>query len=87
MISRTHAKKEDAMKMGADRYIATDEDKDWAKEHNASLDLIISTVSSPKMPFSEYLNLLRVNGTLCQVGAPEYASRAPACVQLAKLLR
>ena len=71
MISRTNAKKDDAMKMGADRYIATDEDKDWSQQHDNSLDLIISTVSSPNMPFAEYLSLLRPDGTLCQVGAPE----------------
>ena len=47
-ISRTCHKKEDTMKMGADRFIATDEGKDWAKHNANSLDLIISTVSSPK---------------------------------------
>ena len=26
------------------------EDKDWAKKHAGSLDLIVSTVSSPKCP-------------------------------------
>ena len=38
------------MKMGATGFIATDEDKDWAKHHAGSLDLTVSTVSSPKMP-------------------------------------
>ena len=57
--------------MGADGYIATDEDKDWATHHASSLDLIVSTVSSPKMPLSSYLNLLRTKGQFIQVGAPE----------------
>ncbi|KAJ9646522.1 hypothetical protein H2199_002571 [Coniosporium tulheliwenetii] len=70
-ISRTGAKKEDAKKMGADDFIATDEDKRWAKTHARSLDLIISTVSSPKMPLMDYLSLLRTNGQFIQVGAPE----------------
>jgi alcohol dehydrogenase (NADP+) len=70
-ISRTSAKKQDALKMGATDFIATDEDKDWATEHAGSLDLIVSTVSSPKMSFVEYLTLLRVNGQFIQVGAPE----------------
>ena len=74
VISRTNAKKDDAMKMGASRYIATDEDKDWATKNATSLDLIISTVSSPNMPFADYLSLLRPDGTLVQVGAPEYVS-------------
>ncbi len=70
-ISRTGAKKADALKMGASRYIATDEDKDWAKENASTLDLIVSTVSSPKMPLVDYLGLLRVDGTYVQCGAPE----------------
>lgn len=70
-ISRSSNKKEDVLKMGADEYIATDDDKDWAKHHARSLDLIVCTVSSPKMPLMEYLQLLRVKGTFIQVGAPE----------------
>ena len=70
-ISRNSHKKQDAMKMGATKFIATDEDKDWAAAHARSLDLIVSTVSSPKMPLQEYLQLLRTNGTFSQVGAPE----------------
>ncbi|KAI9692601.1 MAG: hypothetical protein M1822_006832 [Bathelium mastoideum] len=70
-ISRTNAKKEDATKMGADEYIATDEDKDWNKQHARSLDLIVCTVSSPKMPLQKYLQLLRTRGQFIQVGAPE----------------
>ncbi|QIW98455.1 hypothetical protein AMS68_003973 [Peltaster fructicola] len=70
-ISRKAEKKADVLKMGADEYIATDEDKDWAKHHANSLDLIVSTVSSPKMPLMDYLGLLRTKGTFIQVGAPE----------------
>lgn len=70
-ISRSSAKKDDALKMGADAFIATDEDKDWHKKNSATLDLIVSTVSSPKMPFSQYLRLLKVGGQFIQVGAPE----------------
>ena len=70
-ISRTSAKKDDAMKMGATEFIATDEDKTWNRKHRSSLDLIVCTVSSPKMPLQRYLSLLRFNGTFVQVGAPE----------------
>jgi len=70
-ISRSSSKKEDAMKMGADHFIATDEDQDWAKNNALSLDLIICTVSSPKMPLQQYLQLLRVNGQFIQVGVPD----------------
>ena len=74
-ISRSAAK-EDALKIGADKYIATNDDKDWATHHARSLDLIVSTVSSPNMPLEQYLMLLRTNGTFIQVGAPE--DRLPA---------
>ncbi|OQE16117.1 hypothetical protein PENSTE_c025G03433 [Penicillium steckii] len=70
-ISRKADKKEDALKLGADAYIATAEDKDWAAQNNQSLDLIISTVSSSKMPIVEYCSLLRTRGTFVQLGAPE----------------
>ncbi|KAL9621378.1 MAG: hypothetical protein Q9160_004138 [Pyrenula sp. 1 TL-2023] len=70
-ISRSASKKADALKMGADEFIATDDDPDWAKHHSRSLDLIVCTVSSPKMPLQGYLTLLRTNGSFIQVGAPE----------------
>lgn len=70
-ISRTSTKKEDALKMGATDFIATDESKDWHKRNAGTLDLIISTVSSPKLPLQQYLQLLAFGGTFVQVGAPE----------------
>ncbi|KAK2795961.1 hypothetical protein FQN50_009666 [Emmonsiellopsis sp. PD_5] len=71
-ISRTNSKKSEALGgLGADKYIATDEDKGWAKAHARSLDLIICTVSSAKMPLESYLRLLKVGGEFIQVGAPE----------------
>ncbi|TVY68659.1 putative formaldehyde dehydrogenase AdhA [Lachnellula suecica] len=70
-ISRTNSKKEDAInKLGATKFIATEEDG-WAKKNARSLDLIVSTVSSPDMPLSQYLQLLRTDGQFIQVGAPE----------------
>ena len=70
-ISRSASKAEDVKKMGADVYIATEEDPNWADKHANSLDLIVSTVSSPKMPLGDYLKLLRPFGQFIQVGAPE----------------
>ncbi|RFU30524.1 hypothetical protein B7463_g5823, partial [Scytalidium lignicola] len=70
-ISRRSDKKEDALKLGADDYIATAEDENWATRHAQSLDLIISTVSSSKMPIVQYSQLLRFRGTFVQLGIPE----------------
>ncbi|XP_014554790.1 hypothetical protein COCVIDRAFT_28224 [Bipolaris victoriae FI3] len=70
-ISRKRNKVEDAKAMGATNYIATSEDEKWARKHSRTLDLIISTVSSPDMPLESYLRLLRTGGSFIQVGAPE----------------
>ncbi|KAJ9296855.1 hypothetical protein DTO271G3_5054 [Paecilomyces variotii] len=83
-ISRKADKKADALKLGADEYIATAEDADWAKTHSRSLDLIICTVSSAKMPLADYLELLATNGTFIQVGLPDDGALS---VPVFKLLR
>lgn len=70
-ISRSSSKKEDAFKLGADQYIATGEDEEWWKTNADCVDIIISTVSGPGLEVAKYLNLLDVNGTMIQVGAPE----------------
>lgn len=70
-ISRKADKRKDALAIGCDDYIATDDDKDWDKKNAGRFDLIISTVSSPKAPFQGYIGLLNFNGTMVQVGAPE----------------
>lgn len=72
-ISRSSAKKADAEKMGADHFIATEENNVWARNNARSLDLIVSTIADPKMPIQKYLRLLRINGQFIQVGAPEDA--------------
>ncbi|KAF2831749.1 GroES-like protein [Ophiobolus disseminans] len=69
-ISRSSSKKEDALQLGADEFIATGEDPEWTTKNASSLDLIISTVSG-SFPLDQYLNLLDVNGTFVQLGAPD----------------
>jgi alcohol dehydrogenase (NADP+) len=48
-ISRKSDKRDDALALGADEYVATGEDEQWAQKHADSLDLIISTVSHPNV--------------------------------------
>jgi alcohol dehydrogenase (NADP+) len=67
-ISRKAEKKDDVLKLGADQYIATDEDEDWATKNKKTLDLIVCTISSEKMPLTDYLGLLKTKGTFIQVG-------------------
>ncbi len=70
-ISRTHSKEADALKMGADGFLAS-ADKDWNEEHIMTFDLIICTASSTEgMDLSAYLKLLDVHGRFVSVGLPE----------------
>lgn len=70
-ISRSEAKRADAMALGANSYVATSDEDGWAEKHASSLDLIVCTISSPQMPLKEYLGLLKPRGRFCQVGIPE----------------
>ena len=70
-LSRKKEKKESVLQLGADEYIATEDDKDWSESHKRSLDLIICTVSSANMPIDQYLSLLKPDSSFIQVGAPD----------------
>lgn len=86
-ISRKSDKAEDAKKLGADKYIATDEDKDWVKENTKTIDLIICTVSSEKMPLTDYLSLLKTHGQFIQIGSVRSISEIQhilTCVQCSR---
>jgi uncharacterized zinc-type alcohol dehydrogenase-like protein len=66
----TSAKKtEDAMKLGADEVVVSTDPDAMAKQA-ASFDFLLDCVAAPH-DVNEYLGLLRLNGTLCQVGLPE----------------
>ncbi|MGO2054026.1 alcohol dehydrogenase [Glutamicibacter sp. BW80] len=68
VLSQSLKKKEDGLHMGASDYRATS-DENTFKELQKSFDLIINTVSA-SINVSDYLGLLRVNGTMVNVGAP-----------------
>lgn len=67
-ISRKASKRDEVLQLGADEYIATDDDKDWSKKYKRTLDLVVCTVSSENMPLDRYLRLMKVGGTFIQVG-------------------
>ncbi|WRT65875.1 uncharacterized protein IL334_002826 [Kwoniella shivajii] len=69
VFSRSDAKKEDALKMGAKRFIATTEG--FEKDLQFEFDLIIVTASSSKLPINELLTTLDVEKKLVFVGMPE----------------
>lgn len=70
-LSRRAEKKESVLALGADEYIATEDDKEWWNAQQRTLDLIICTVSSSNMPIDHYLSLLKPDSSFIQVGAPD----------------
>ncbi|KIR56154.1 alcohol dehydrogenase (NADP+) [Cryptococcus gattii Ru294] len=70
VFSRSDAKKEDAMKMGAKNFIATGK-KGFEKGHELEFDLIIVTASSNQLPINELLACLDVDKKLVFVGMPD----------------
>ncbi|MGW4598365.1 NAD(P)-dependent alcohol dehydrogenase [Streptomyces sp. NPDC004457] len=69
VLSQSLRKKDDGLKLGADHYHATSDPKTF-EELAGTFDLIVSTVSAP-MDFGALLSLLKTDGALVNVGAPE----------------
>ena len=69
VLSRTLAKKDEGLALGADEYFAT-EDPDALRSLRGRFDLIINTVSAD-IPVDRYLATLRLDGALVFVGLPE----------------
>ncbi len=68
VLSQSLSKQADGARLGADHYYATSDEATFKTLKN-SFDLIVNTVSAP-LPLDSYLQLLRLNGTFVQVGAP-----------------
>ena len=69
VLSQTLSKEADARAFGAHHYYATG-DAETFKELAGRFDLILNTVSA-NLDLDAYLSLLRVDGTLVYLGAPE----------------
>ncbi|MCP2251069.1 NAD(P)-dependent alcohol dehydrogenase [Lentzea aerocolonigenes] len=80
VLSQSLRKKDDGLKLGAHDYRATN-DPETFRELAGKFDVIVSTVSAP-LDFSAYLSLLRTEGALVNVGAPE----EPVSVNLFSLI-
>jgi D-arabinose 1-dehydrogenase-like Zn-dependent alcohol dehydrogenase len=59
-ISRRSNKREDAVRLGADEYFATEEDADWAEDLKMTLDLLICTVSSSQVWHTQFHKNCRI---------------------------
>jgi uncharacterized zinc-type alcohol dehydrogenase-like protein len=73
VLSQTLSKKDDGLRFGAEHYHATSDPATF-KELRSSFDLILNTVSA-NLDVDAYLRLLRVDGTLVNVGAPSAPDR------------
>ncbi|MNX10845.1 NADP-dependent alcohol dehydrogenase C 2 [compost metagenome] len=69
VLSHSPSKREDAMRLGADDFVATGE-ADAFKRNARRFDFILDTVSA-EHDYNSYLNLLRRDGTMVLVGLPE----------------
>ena len=76
VLSQTLAKKDDGLKLGADHYYATNDEQTFT-DLAGSFDLIVNTVSAT-LPMGKYLSLLRLDGTMVNVGAPTDPLEVPA---------
>ena len=70
VLSQSLRKQDDAKRFGADHYYATS-DASTFQQLAGRFDLIVNTVSA-NLDLDSYLSLLRVDGTLVNVGAPEH---------------
>jgi alcohol dehydrogenase (NADP+) len=68
VLSRTLAKKDDGLAFGATDYFATEDDATFEALADR-FDLILNTVSA-RLDADRYLRLLRLDGTMINVGAP-----------------
>lgn len=69
VLSQSLRKKDDGLKLGAQDYRATSDPATFT-ELVSKFDVIVSTVSAP-LDFTAYLGLLKTDGALVNVGAPE----------------
>ena len=70
VLSHSLSKREDGLKLGAKDYYATS-DAETFKKLAGTFDLIICTVGVA-IDWNQYLGLLKIDGTMVVVGAPEH---------------
>jgi uncharacterized zinc-type alcohol dehydrogenase-like protein len=69
LFTTSPSKTADAIRLGADEVVVS-KDADAVKKHAGSFDFILDAVSA-QHDINLYLNLLKLDGTLTLVGAPE----------------
>ena len=75
VLSQSLKKMEDGLRLGASHYYATSDPDTFAKLAG-QFDLILNTVSA-NLNMGAYISLLKVDGTLVELGAPEQPLEVP----------
>jgi uncharacterized zinc-type alcohol dehydrogenase-like protein len=78
VVSQSLSKQDDGLAFGATSYYATNDPATF-KELRNTFDLIVNTVSAT-LPMTKYLSMLRLDGTMVNVGAPPEPLEVPAFV-------
>ncbi len=76
VLSTSKSKEKDALALGAHHFVVTTDEQALA-EVKGSFDFILNTISAAH-DYNQYLNLLKVNGTMTLVGAPPEATSVSA---------
>ncbi|GAB96658.1 putative zinc-type alcohol dehydrogenase-like protein [Kineosphaera limosa] len=76
VLSQSLKKQEDGLRLGADHYYATSDESTF-QDLRGRFDLILNTVSA-NLDLSQYLKLLKTDGALVELGAPEHPMEVPA---------
>ncbi len=80
LFTTSASKTQDAKRLGADEVVIS-KNADEMKKHINSLDFILNTVSISHN-LDPFLDLLKVDGTMCLVGVPEHPHPSPSVGKL-----
>lgn len=80
LFTTSPSKIADGKRLGADDVVVSKDDVQMAK-HVRSFDLIVNTIAASHN-LDAYTNLLKRDGTMCLVGAPEHAHPSPSVMSL-----
>jgi uncharacterized zinc-type alcohol dehydrogenase-like protein len=80
LFTTSPGKAADARRLGADEVVVS-KNPDEMKQHLTSFDFILNTVAAPHN-LDAYLELLKRDGTMCLVGAPENPHPSPTVFNL-----
>jgi alcohol dehydrogenase (NADP+) len=70
VFSHSPNKKDDALKLGADEFVATGEEG-FSKKYFDKIDYMLSAADAANLPLSDLLSTLKIDGRMTSVGLPD----------------